>query len=264
MTAPDDVTDAQPRVRPDRATRHVLVAGGSRGIGLAVATAALARGDDVLVVSRTPPPDRRLRHLAADLTLVDAPERVAAHARAMLGGIDVLVNCVGGGGELRGGFAAHDDNDWADAVVLNLLAPVRLLRAVLPALRASRGVAINVSSVNATEPDPRNLPYCAAKAALDVVTRSVAAELAAAGVRVVGVAPGPTATEAWTGPDGVAATLARAHGGTAEQVLEQAARSVPLGRFIEPAEVADLVLWLAANRIVTGTTYVIDGGLSAR
>ena len=121
---------------------------------------------------------------------------------------------------------------------------------------------MNISSVNASLPDPAVMDYSAAKAALANFSKSLSKE-AAHGVRVNTISPGPSATDLWLGDHGVAATVSRATGASAQDVQSQAAHQTVTGRFSRPDEVADLVLILASDRTanVTGADITIDGGL---
>ena len=122
---------------------------------------------------------------------------------------------------------------------------------------------MTVSSVNAFLPDPGVIDYSATKAALTNFCKSLSKEVGPLGIRVNTVSPGPVATALWLGDHGVAATIAKASGGSADEIAKGAAADSVTGRFTEPQEVADLVLLLASDRAgnVTGTDFTIDGGL---
>jgi NAD(P)-dependent dehydrogenase (short-subunit alcohol dehydrogenase family) len=127
------------------------------------------------------------------------------------------------------------------------------------------GTVINVVSVNSFfEPDGAVIDYGAAKAALLNVAKSLSQELGPKGIRVTSVSPGQVATDLWLGEQGVAETVGRATGVSAEAVREQAAAGIPTGRVSTPREVATLVAMLASPRTanVNGSNWVIDGGLT--
>jgi NAD(P)-dependent dehydrogenase (short-subunit alcohol dehydrogenase family) len=174
--------------------------------------------------------------------------------------LDVLVNNVGGGW-ITQGFADLDDESWSRMLDLNLMTAVRTSRAALPALTESRGVVVNVSSINGHLPSPWLHVYTAAKAGLDALTSGLAHEYAPRGVRVVGVAPGPVDTSLWHGDDGVGAAVAEMTGRSRDEVVESARAEMPFGRFASPEEVADLIAFLASPRAasISGTTVRIDG-----
>jgi NAD(P)-dependent dehydrogenase (short-subunit alcohol dehydrogenase family) len=131
-------------------------------------------------------------------------------------------------------------------------------------LPAGGGAIVNVASVNAFfHPDGLVIDYGAAKAALLNVAKALSQELGPKGIRINSVSPGPVATDLWLGDSGVAATVGAAAGIAPEAVREQAAAGFATGRFTTPEEVATLVALLASPRTanVTGSNYVIDGGL---
>ncbi len=121
---------------------------------------------------------------------------------------------------------------------------------------------MTISSVNAFLPDPAVIDYSAAKAALTNVCKSLSKEYGQQ-VRVNTISPGPVQTDLWLADHGVAATVARATGTSAESVVQQQAAAAPSGRFTHPNEIADLVLFLVSDRSAntTGSDFVIDGGL---
>jgi NAD(P)-dependent dehydrogenase (short-subunit alcohol dehydrogenase family) len=199
-----------------------------------------------------------------DLATPDGPARLVDAAVSAFGGLDILVNNVGGVRPRTGGFLSVTDDDWASTLTINFLAAVRTTRAALPhLLDRQAGAIVTVNSVNATLPDPLVIDYSAAKAALASFSKSLSKEVGPRGIRVNTVSPGPVSTALWLGADGVAATVARAKGGEPQAVAKQAASDSVTGRFTRPEEVADLVLLLASDRAgnVTGSDFVIDGGL---
>ncbi|OHV45420.1 MULTISPECIES: SDR family NAD(P)-dependent oxidoreductase [unclassified Pseudofrankia] len=255
--------------------RTAVVTGASRGIGLAVARALVAEGAMVVAGSRASSAqlDELVAGGQAESVLVDlagpkGPAELVARAAEVAeragGRIDVLVNNVGGAPPRLDGFLAVTDEQWLDSINLNLMAAVRMTRAVLPhMLAAGRGSIVTVSSVNAFLPDPAVIDYSAAKGALTNFSKSLSKEVAAHGIRVNTVSPGPVATDLWLGSDGVAARIGRKNGVAAKDVAAGAAADAATGRFSRPDEVADLVVLLAGERAgnVTGADITIDGGL---
>jgi NAD(P)-dependent dehydrogenase (short-subunit alcohol dehydrogenase family) len=163
-----------------------------------------------------------------------------------------------------GGFLSITDDDWMSTINLDLMAAVRTVRSVLPGmLAAGRGTIITICSVNARLPDPAVLDYSVAKAGLASFSKALSKEVGPHGIRVNTVSPGPVATDLWLGAGGVAQTVSHATGANAEEVARQAASQMVTGRFSQPEEVADVVLFLASSRAanITGADYVIDGGL---
>lgn len=247
--------------------RTAVVTGASKGIGLAVAAALAGAGATVVAGSRTTSPglDALIKQGTVTWVPVDLTERTAAEqlVAAADGRIDVLVNNVGSAPARTGGFLAVTDEDWARTVDLNLLTAVRVTRAALPLmLEAGQGSVVTVASVNATLPDPMVIDYSAGKAALVAFSKALSKEVGPKGIRVNTVSPGPVETELWLGGAGVAATVSAAGGITPDEVVARAAGATVTGRFSQPEEVAELVLFLAGDRArnITGSDLVIDGG----
>ena len=241
-----------------------LVTGVSQGIGLACARSLLAEGVRVAGTSRSaPPPVAGFEHLRLDMTEPGAAERAVEGTVGRLGSLDILVNNVGGG-RLWTGFADEPDSHWAELFELNLMTAIRTTRAALPHLAEGGGVVVNVSSINGHLPSTSIYAYSAGKAALDSLTVGLSMEFAPAGVRAVGVAPGPVSTQMWLGPEGVAAVLAERTGKDPQTVVDEAISGIPIRRLTTAEEVGDLVAFLASARAgaITGTTVRIDGGLT--
>ncbi|WP_275467273.1 oxidoreductase [Streptomyces noursei] len=248
--------------------KTALVTGASRGIGLAVVHALAAEGVRVVAAARTPTPDLAAAGaipVAADLSDPAAAARLVTEAVAELGGLDILVNNVGGGdGGLNGGFLDLTDAQWAQVVDLNFFATVRVARAALPALVAARGAIVNVSSIGARVPHGGPVAYTTAKAALTAFGKALAEEFGPQGVRVNTVSPGPVRTDMWESPTGYGAELATAMNIPHADLLAglPAAMGMLINRLVEPDEVASLVAYLASPRAAatTGTDHLIDGG----
>jgi NAD(P)-dependent dehydrogenase (short-subunit alcohol dehydrogenase family) len=248
--------------------RTAVVTGASRGIGLAVTQGLVAEGVHVTAGALKSSPDLDelagaglARVVEVDLADPGGPARLVAAAGDR---IDILVNNVGAAPARPGGFREISDEDWQASLTINLMAAVRTTRAALPVmLAAGKGAIVTVSSVNAFLPDPAVMDYSAAKAALANFCKSLSKEVGPHGIRVNTISPGPVATDLWLGDHGVAATVSRATGASAQDVQNQAAHQSVTGRFSRPEEVADLVLILASDRTanVTGANITIDGGL---
>ncbi|WP_439380783.1 SDR family NAD(P)-dependent oxidoreductase [Amycolatopsis lexingtonensis] len=255
----------------DLAGRVAVVTGASRGIGLAVTETLVAEGVHVVAGARSP--GRELEELtragkahtlAVDLGTADGPGRLVELALSELGRVDILVNNVGAVTPRPNGFLLVTDEEWTRSITLNLLSAVRATRAVLPTMvTAGRGSVVTIASINAHLPDPGVIDYSAAKAALVNFTKSVSKEFGPHGVRANAINPGPVATDLWLGAGGVAETVAAGSGATPGAVADEAATHAVTGRFTQPAEVANLAAFLAADRVagnITGATFTLDGG----
>ncbi|MBP2478213.1 NAD(P)-dependent dehydrogenase (short-subunit alcohol dehydrogenase family) [Crossiella equi] len=236
--------------------RRVLVTGGSRGIGAAIARKFLAAGDQVLITARsaTGTMPEGAEFLAADLRTAEGVRTLAEAVRERFGGLDVLVNNAGAARPVPEGALAVPDQEWQDSLDVNFLSAVRLDRALVPAMREQgSGVVVHISSVITRAPIPQLLHYAAAKSALDVYSRGLAIELAPFGIRVHAVLPGAVDTPggAKVREDMVADGAPADLGGTA-----------PLGRGGEPEDIANAVAFLASAEAswITGHPVVVDGG----
>jgi hypothetical protein len=246
--------------------KRALVTGGTRGTGEAIVAALRAAGARVLTSARSRPEKlaRADDFIVADVATAEGCAALAGAVRERLGGIDIVVHVVGGSSAPAGGFAVLDDREWHKALDQNLLAAVRVDRALLPdMIRQGSGVIIHVTSIQGRMPLPEaTLAYAAAKAALSNYSKGLSKEVGPKGVRVLRVAPGWIETDAAVR---LVTELARKSGSDyegARQGLMRSLGGIPLGRPAKPAEVADLVTFLASSRAssITGAEYVIDGG----
>lgn len=245
---------------------RAVVTGGTQGIGAAVVSALREQGVQVISVARSSGrsiPDG-VHFIAADLGTAQGCVSATDEVKKRFGGVDIIVNVLGGSSAPGGGFAVLDDEQWEDALGLNLMAAVRVDRALLPGmLERGAGVIIHVTSIQRELPLPESTTaYAAAKAALATYSKSLSKEVTPKGVRVVRVSPGWVETDAAVA---LAQRLAQQAGTDYEggkQIIMQALGGIPLGRPAKPTEVADLITFLVSPRAasISGTEYVIDGG----
>ncbi|MDR0184247.1 SDR family oxidoreductase [Lysobacter arvi] len=248
------------------AGKRVVVTGGTRGVGAAVVERLSGLGARIAATARSLPkaPVDDVHYVAADLATAEGVRAAVEAARRHLGGIDILINVVGGSSAPAGGFARLDDAEWAKALDLNLMSAVRMDRALLPSMIAQgSGVILHVTSIQRVLPlHDATIAYASAKAALSTYSKALSKEVASKGVRVVRVSPGWVETEASVEfLAGIAANAGTDHEG-ARQLVMQALGGIPLGRPAKPGEVADLIAFLVSPRAgsITGAEYTIDGG----
>jgi NAD(P)-dependent dehydrogenase (short-subunit alcohol dehydrogenase family) len=255
------------------AGRACVVTGASRGIGRETARQLCAEGARVLLVARSQDDlaeataaagkqGGEAASLALDVTEPDAAERMLEAAEASFGALDVVVNNAG-----TAKWRTLDevpDADWQEAWDLNVMAPLRLMRAATPAMRERGwGRVVNVSSTAGKRPSAMMPEYSVAKAAELSLSRLYADQCAADGVLVNAVCPGPAKSELWMDEGGLLDQSKEAGGHSdREEALDAAGAKRPIGRLAEVHEIASAIVFLCSERAayVAGAAWSVDGG----
>jgi 3-oxoacyl-[acyl-carrier protein] reductase len=252
--------------------RACIVTGASRGIGGVTAVALAREGASVLLVGRR---TETLQAVAAtcaeaggeaepaalDVTSPRAAEELVERCLSRFARIDALVN--NAGTSALKSLEQLTDADWQAQWELHVMAPMRLMRAAAPAM-AQRGWGriVNVCSSSGKRPSKTNMAYSVTKAAQLSLSRAFADLYAGQGVLVNAIAPGPVASELWTGPGGLAEQAAAEQGTSREEALEAAAARVPIGRLGREDEIAAVITFLCSEAAsnVAGAAWSVDGG----
>jgi 3-oxoacyl-[acyl-carrier protein] reductase len=233
--------------------RVCVVTGASRGIGAATAGMLAQEGARVLSVAR------HGADLEMDVTAADAAERVLAACDDTPW---ALVN--NAGGSRARPLEELTDADWQHQWELHVMAPMRLMKALAPAMaEAGGGRIVNVSSSSGKRPSRRlDASYSVTKAAQLSLSRLFADEFASKGVLVNAVAPGPVESPAWVGEGGLADEIAHRSGSTRQEVLAATRGGAPLGRMGRDEEIAAVIAFLCSERAsdVAGAAWSVDGG----
>lgn len=234
-----------------------IVTGGSRGIGRAIVTRLVADGWSVATCGRGARPDdldRAVLWLTADVSRPDDAARLVHEADRALGRITLLVN--NAGVQVEKTVADSSDDDWDLVMNVNCRGVFNMCRAVLPDMTRHGGDIVNIGSISGMVSDPSMALYNASKAFVHGLTRSIAVDHGPK-VRCNAIRPGWIMTE--MAEDGFA--LAR----DPQRAMADALARHPVGRFGTPADIANLVAWLASDQsaYVSGECITADGGLTA-
>jgi len=259
------------------AGRACVVTGASRGIGRETARLLCAEGASVLLVARNEERlaaareeaaaageerDGRAEALALDVTVADVGERMLAAAGERFGVLDVLVN--NAGAARWRDLDEVPDEDWYAQYELNVMAPLRAMRAAAPPM-AERGWGriVNVCSTAGKRPSAAMPEYSVAKAAELSLSRLFADRYAAQGVLVNAICPGPVEAELWMEPGGLLDQSQQMAGAESrEEALATAGSKRPIGRLAEVGEIAAAIVFLCSERAsyVSGAAWSVDGG----
>ena len=253
--------------------RSCAVTGATRGIGLAVAERLCREGARVVLVARSQGAldEAVLRcaeaggeatGISLDVTAPDAGERLVAAAEERFGSLDVLVN--NAGTSKRRGLDDVADDEWNAAWELNVMAPMRAMRAAIPRMvERGWGRVVNVCSSAGKRPTISTPDYSVAKAAELSLSRVYAEVYAKQGVLVNAICPGPTQSELWMAPGGLLDQTMESGGfSSREEALKSVASGRPIGRVAEVGEIADAIVFLCSERAsyVAGAAWSVDGG----
>jgi NAD(P)-dependent dehydrogenase (short-subunit alcohol dehydrogenase family) len=237
--------------------RVALVTGASRGIGAAIARRFAAEGAHVVNASDIDPVADRpeIEFARLDVTVAEDVERLMRTTAERHGRLDVLVN--NAGVEIEASVEHTSPDDWDRVMAVNVRGVFLCSKYAIPSLRPTRGVIINIASINAYWAEPQLAVYSASKAAVLQLTRCMALDHAADGIRCSAICPGYVRTEMLEhffdhqpDPAAARALLAAKH---------------PLGRICEPDEIAALAAWLASEEasFASGQPFILDGALSS-
>jgi 3-oxoacyl-[acyl-carrier protein] reductase len=255
------------------AGKACAVTGASRGIGREVARRLCGEGADVLLVARSEgalaeaatecaEAGGRTEALALDVTDPEAGHRLVAAAEGSFGKLDVLVNNAGTSNRVP--LEEASEEEWQAAWELNVMAPLRAMRAAVPGMvERGWGRIVNLSSSAGKRPSGQMPVYSVAKAAELSLSRLFADRYAADGVLVNAVCPGPTKSELWMAPGGLLDQSREREGYAGrEEALEAAAAGRPINRLAEVAEIANAIVFLCSERAsyVAGAAWSVDGG----
>ena len=248
--------------------KRVLVTGGTKGAGKAIADRFLQGGATVVITARSAPAEGTAAHyIQADLSTSQGTAIVIGEMLNRFEGVDIIVHNVGGSSSPTGGFIAVTDELWQQAINENLYPAVRLDRGLLPSMiERGSGVIVHVSSIQRRMPlFDSTLAYAAAKAALTNYSKALSNEVTPRGIRVLTISPGFIETDAATRMIQRMADGDKSDYSAARQKLMDMLGGIPLGRPNRPEEVAELVVFAASDRAsaIAGTEIVIDGGTVA-
>lgn len=249
-----------------------LITGASRGLGAACAQMLAAEGARLVLTARDSETlaatasairaasNAQVATIAEDLVTPEATDRIAAFALETYGRIDILVNSAGAA--QGGAFWDISDAEWRKSFDLKFFATVSMIRAALAIMRTQKyGRIITIVGNGGRQPGARSLPGSSANAALLAITSGLARDVAAEGISINAVNPGPTMTDRWRG---ILNNLSDKTGRPFDELKADIEEGIPTGRFSDPEEVARTVAFLASDGTanITGTSITCDGAMT--
>jgi 3-oxoacyl-[acyl-carrier protein] reductase len=253
------------------ANKKAVIVGASEGIGFASAMGLAQEGVEVFIVSRSleklEPAAEKIRketgavvHVkACDITKADEVEGLGVWLSGETDYIDILVTAVGG--SVKRAFDDLSDDDWLANYEFNILGNVRLVRSTLPFVRKSdAGTIVIVSAAGGKQPYPNQGVSNVHKAGVFGLTKTLAGELVGENIRVNSVAPGRTVTSLWTNRFDL---ISKERGVTPDEIQEELAQEIPIKRFGQPEEIANVVVFMCSEKssYMVGQSVSVDGGM---
>jgi NAD(P)-dependent dehydrogenase (short-subunit alcohol dehydrogenase family) len=246
--------------------QRVLVTGGTKGLGAAMVHRFLLSGAKVATTARSPSDDNpaAVMFVQADVSTASGAQKIVDRIHTEWGGVDILVNNVGAADAPEGGFESLSDETWQNILNVNLMSAIRLDRAFIPGMiERGGGIVIHIGTLYLSLPQSDStLAYSSAKAALRAYSKGLSKAVGPRGVRVNMVSPGFIETK---GAYDWIVHIAKKEGlsdDAARQRIMDRYGGIPVGRTGQPAEIAELVAFLASARgaFACGVNYLLDGG----
>lgn len=253
-------------------SKVAIITGASKGIGKAIALGLAKEGYNICIISRDVEllkktaeeiknkTNQEVIYIQADVSDPKSSNNILNIVMAKFNRIDVLVNNTGG--PPAGSFLSHDDEAWNSAIQQNLLSVIRFTKAVVPYMKEQKkGRIINISSTVAKEPSSIMVLSAATRAGVSAFSKAIAQELAPFNITVNTICPGGVLTDRLKSL--VKEASVKAHISYEEQ-LSKSLETIPMNRFAEPEEIANVVCFLADEKssYLTGTSIMVDGALT--
>ena len=254
--------------------KTAIITGGSAGIGLACAKALFKEGLNIAIAARNKMNLKKalieienssngkekfkVITIVADMIKSEDIQRIVKLTFKQFKRIDILIN--NAGSARAGAFFNSNDRVFLDAWNLKFLGYIRMVRAVIPYMNEQKdGRIVNIIGTAARTPSPNFLPGSTTNAALLNFTKGISKEIISNGIRINAISPGPTATKRIKLLN---KQTAEARGISEQEVWNESIKSIPLGRMVEPDEIAAMAMFLVSDLAssITGTEIIIDGG----